>query len=201
MNQPQTFHFFGKPGAGKGTQAKLLVEYLKGQGHTVVYIETGGKFRSLKESGTYMSQLIQNCMNSGGLLPEFIPVWAWTDMFMQNFTGSESLVLDGVARRPMESELLDAAFDFMHIDARNIIFVNVSAEWSVERLMDRGKSAAGRKDDTEEAIRLRLKSYDQLYAPSMEFFRTNDKYNFIEINGEQSIEAVHEEIKKALQLL
>jgi len=67
--------------------------------------------------------------------------------------------------------------------------MNVSREWSKERLLGRG-----RKDDDPEEIKKRLDWYETEVAPVVEYYKDNPKYNFIDVNGEQTIEEVHKEI-------
>jgi adenylate kinase len=122
-----------------------------------------------------------------------LPIWIWTDILVKKFTGNEDLVLDGLCRRLEESIALDSAFNFYKIEKPNIILMNVSKDWSYSRMMERKRA-----DDTPEKIQNRLDWYEKDVVPSIEYFRGNPKYNFIEINGEQTIEKVHEDIIKAL---
>ncbi|WKZ26402.1 MAG: nucleoside monophosphate kinase [Candidatus Paceibacterota bacterium] len=186
----RTFMFFGPSGSGKGTQAKLLIDFLENkQGRKVIYIETGQKIREFIINGGYTSRLTKEIIDKGGLLPAFLPVWLWTSHLNENFTGEEDLVLDGLCRRPYEAPVLDSALKFYKLDKPFVVSLNVSRDWSMERLKSRG-----RKDDTEEYINSRLDWYEKEVAPSVDFFRNNPDYNLLEINGEQPIEKVYEEI-------
>lgn len=185
--------FFGRSGCGKGTQAKLLSEVLRSKGREVIYTETGSKFREFLETDNFSGKLVGDILKEGKLIPVFLPIWIWTDIFIKNFTGEQDLILDGLCRRREESVALDSAFDFYKIEKPNVILINVSKEWSYSRMMERKRS-----DDTPEKIQNRLDWYEKDVVPSIEYFRNNSKYNFIEINGEQPIEKVHEDIIKAL---
>jgi adenylate kinase len=185
--------FFGRSGCGKGTQAKLLSEVLKSKGREVIYTETGSKFREFLETDNYSGKLVGDILRDGKLIPVFLPIWIWTDILVKKFTGNEDLVLDGLCRRLEESIALDSAFNFYKIEKPNIILMNVSKDWSYSRMMERKRA-----DDTPEKIQNRLDWYEKDVVPSIEYFRGNPKYNFIEINGEQTIEKVHEDIIKAL---
>ena len=70
-----------------------------------------------------------------------------------------------------------------------VIYVNVSREWSRERLL-----ARGRNDDDSHGIEKRLDWFDKDTMPAVDHFKTDSNYNFLDINGEQSIEDVHKEI-------
>ncbi len=185
--------FFGRSGCGKGTQAKLLADLLKSQGREVLYTETGSQFREFIKEDNYASKLAGDILKEGGLIPVFLPIWIWTDILVKNFTGKQDLVLDGLCRRFEESVALDSAFSFYKIEKPNIILMNVSKDWSYARMMERKRA-----DDTPEKIQNRLDWYEKDVVPSVEYFRGKEGYNFIEINGEQSIENVHKDIIKAL---
>jgi len=185
--------FFGRSGCGKGTQAKLLADFLKSQGREVIYTETGGKFREFLSTDNYSGKIVGDILKEGKLVPVFLPIWIWTDIFVKNFTGKQDLVLDGLCRRLEESVALDSAFDFYKIEKPNIILMNVSKEWSYARMMERKRT-----DDTPEKIQNRLDWYEKDVTPSIDYFRDKAGYNFIEINGEQTIENVHKDIIKAL---
>jgi adenylate kinase len=189
----KVFVFFGRSGCGKGTQAKLLADYLKSKGRSVLYIETGSAFRELMKGESLTSKNVQNILKDGHLIPVFLPIWIWTDFMVKNFTGQEDMILDGVCRRKDEAEALDSALDFYGIEKPNIIVMNVSKKWSFERMM-----ARKRADDTPEKIQNRLSWYEQDVLPSIEYFKNKSGYSFIEVNGEQSIENVQKDIIKAL---
>jgi len=187
--------FFGRSGCGKGTQAKMLADFLKNHGREIVYIETGSSFRELAKGTDLASKLIQEILQDGKLIPVFLPIWIWTNLIVKNFTGKEDMILDGVCRRLEESVALDSAFDFYKINHLNIILMNVSKDWSYARMIERKRS-----DDTPEKIQNRLDWYEKDVEPSIEYFKNKHEYNFIEINGEQTIENVHNDIIKALNL-
>jgi adenylate kinase family enzyme len=191
--QPQTFIFYGRSGSGKGTQAQLLIERLEKNGDRVVYIETGARLREfIKELGL-TQELAGKIMNEGGLLPSFLPIWIWTHTFIRNINGKEHLILDGLARRAYEAPILHDALKFYNRPKPIVISINVSQEWSRERLLSRG-----RVDDAANDIEKRLAWYETNVLPTIEFYRTNDYYRVIDINGEQSIEKVHQDIIAAL---
>lgn len=192
---PKAIVFFGRSGCGKGTQAKLLAEFLKAQGREVLYIETGSALRELAKQENLVGKNIDNILKQGKLIPVFIPIWIWTDFITKSFTGTQDMILDGVCRRLEESVALDSSFDFYKIQNPNIILMNVSKDWSFARMMERKRS-----DDTPEKINNRLEWYEKDVVPAIEYFRSKDGYNFIEINGEQTIEKVHDDIITALKI-
>lgn len=195
MNNPQTFIFFGKSGSGKGTQAKLLGEYLeKTSERKSLFIETGQGFRDFINSNSHTASLTKNVLDKGGLLPVFLPVWLWADAFIKQYDGTQNLILDGVCRRTTEAPVLDSALKFYNQKNPVVVYINVSDDWSFKRMKERG-----RKDDTDEYIKSRLSWFEWHVVPAMSYFHEHPDYTFIEVNGEQTVEAVHEQIISRLQ--
>ncbi len=193
---PQTFIFFGPSGAGKGTQAKLLIEKLKEKdSRDVLYVETGQRFRDFSTEASTTAQLAKEIMSKGGLLPEFLPIWIWTEYLIRHVSGDEHMVLDGLSRRVHEAPIVDSAMKFYKRENPFILSIEVSRDWAKERMMGRG-----RQDDSEKEVEKRIDWYYENVLPAMEFFKNDSYYKFISINGEQSIEDVHAEILKAVNL-
>ncbi|HEC30731.1 MAG TPA: hypothetical protein ENI66_01815 [Candidatus Yonathbacteria bacterium] len=190
QDSPQAFIFFGRSGSGKGTQAKLLIKYLEeNTQRKVLYIETGERFREFKVGESFSSKLTKEVMEHGGLMPEFLPVWIWSDFLIKNFTGDEHLVLDGLSRRVDEAPVLASALEFYKFNNPVVIHMNVSRERAFEMLKGRG-----RKDDTDEYINKRLDWFETKVMPSIEYFKDHSGYVFLDINGGGSIEEVHKEL-------
>ena len=188
---PQTFLFYGKSGSGKGTQAKLLIEHLQkiDKVNKVIYIETGARLREFSQEVGLSADLTHKIMEKGGLLPSFIPIWIWTHCFVRQLRGKEHLILDGLSRRLYEAPILDDALKFYERFKPFVLSIETSDKWAHDRL-----AARGRSDDSKLDIEARLAWYHSNVVPTMNYFKTNSYYNFIEINGEQDIEKVHEEI-------
>jgi len=192
MDNQQTFIFFGRSGSGKGTQANLLIQYLnKHKTNGNLYVETGQKFRNfISQEENHTSNMTRKVLDEGGLMPVFMPIWLWTGELVERFSGKEDLILDGLCRRPDEAPVLDSALKFYGLQKPNIVYINTSKNWSVEKLRSRGRP----DDDKEEDMLRKLSWFDWNVMPAMAYFHENDDYNFIEINGEKSIEEVHSEI-------
>lgn len=188
---PQTFIFIGRGGSGKGTQVALLLNYLKkiDSKRKVLDLETGNEFRKLLGGKGYSVKLMNEIYAKGGLMPSFLPIWVWSDFLIKNLEGDEHLVIDGVARRFGEVDVLDSAFQFYKRGKPTIVYVNISREVAFERLMSRKRS-----DDNESEINNRLDWFDEEVLKSVDFYKKSPHYHFLDINGEQTIEKVHEEI-------
>lgn len=189
--KPQTFLLFGRAGAGKGTQANLIIEHLKkvDSENKVIYIETGEKLREFADEVGISAEQTKEIMATGGLLPSFIPIWIWTNIFVRHMAGHEHLVLDGLSRRLYEAPVLDDALKFYKREKPFVVSIEVSREWSKARLESRGRS-----DDNKRDIEERLNWYDSNVLPTIEFFKNNPYYNFVSVNGEQTIEEVSKEL-------
>ena len=193
---PQTFIFFGASGSGKGTQANLLIEYLKktDSEKPVLYIENGEKFREfVSKEKSLTVDLTKKIMDDGGLAPDFLSVWMWSNFLIHNITGNEHLVFDGLSRREHEAPVLDSAVKFYKREMPVVIIIEVSKQWSTDRLLGRGRS-----DDNEEDIKNRLDWYDKNVLPAIAYFKNDPYYTVVSVNGEQTIEEVHNEVMAKL---
>jgi adenylate kinase family enzyme len=129
-------------------------------------------------------------------MPEFMPIWIWTEYLVRHVSGEEHLILDGVSRRLPEAPILDSAIKFFQRKDPVVISIELSDEKSRERLKGRG-----RYDDNNLDIDRRISWYHENTKPAIEFFKNNPAYKFLGINGEQSIEDVHHEILQKTGLI
>ena len=189
--QKQFFIFIGRSGCGKGTQAELLQKYLEDQGvEKVVHVTTGGGFRDFVARDTYVSGLSRTVNETGGLQPEFLAVWNWSNIFINTLKGDETIILDGAPRKPFEVHVLHSAVSFLGYEKPVVVYVDVSEKWAKERLVGRG-----REDDKNEAeITRRLSWFETEVLPTLDVYLNDPRYTVLHINGEQTVEEVHKEI-------
>ncbi len=194
---PKTFIFFGPSGSGKGTQAKLLMEKLKeiDPERNILYLETGQKFREFATEASFTARKTREVLEKGGLMPEFLPVWIWTQYLVDHMSGEEHLILDGISRREHEALIIDSALQFYDRKEPVVISIELSPESAVKRMEGRG-----REDDTDAEIKRRLEWYEKNVVPAINHFKNNPYYKFIPINGEGTIEEVHKEIMEKVNL-
>ncbi len=193
----QTIVFIGRSGCGKGTQVEQFQNFIKNNdSREIFHLEAGDRFRSLINEKTYTSQLAKEIAEKGGLQPEFLSIWAWTDKMVHGLNKEEHLLIDGTPRRLSEAKTLESVFDFLNRTDVNIIYLNVSRDWAIQRMKDRG-----RDDDKElEDVIARLDWFESDVVPALDFYRAHKSHKFHEINGEQEIGKVAEDILKSLGL-
>jgi len=196
--KPKTFIFYGISGSGKGTQAELLRSYLKKNDpdRDVLYFSTGKQFRQFAKGDSHTSTCVKEVLDSGGLLPAFLPIWAWTEWFITHFDGTQNLIFDGLARRALEAPVLADALSFYGLENSYVILLNISREEATRRLKKRGRA-----DDTDEEIKRRLDWFESEVMPAVDFFRSAPGFRFLDINGEQTVPNIHEDIIKHIEKL
>ncbi len=198
MNQ-QTFIFIGRSGSGKGTQADLLEEYLKTndpEKRDVYHIITGNFLRALASGEGHTSKTIKEVLEKGLLVPDFLAVSMWGKFFIDNLKDREHIITDGMPRKLHEAIMLDGAFKFYGRGKPIVIFIDLSYDSAVERLLKRK-----RFDDTKEAIEERLKFYDADVMPVIDYYKNNSDYEFLRIDGEPTIEEINKDIMGKLKEL
>lgn len=198
MNNLLTNIFIGRSGCGKGTQIEKLTQFLKENlpEQEIFHLESGNRFRNLIKGDLYTSKLAKEIYEEGELQPEFLSIYVWAGELAENLKENQHLFIDGTPRRLAEAKVLESVFDFYNRDKVNIIYLNVSKDWAVKRMKERGRS-----DDIEESdVENRMNWFNDEVVPVLDYYRGHKVHNFIEVNGEQEIEKVHQDILKALDL-
>jgi len=190
-DKPGAFIFIGMSGCGKGTQAQNLIQELKktDSAREVFYLQTGAEFRAFIQGNSLTQTLSREVYDLGGLQPEFLAIYMWSGKLAREFKENCHLVIDGTPRKFHEAGVLHSIFSFYSISKPSVIHIKVSPKWATEKLKGRG-----RFDDNEEEIVKRLKWFETDVKPAIEFYRNNNEYNFIEVDGEQPIEKVWSDI-------
>ncbi|HEY4528610.1 MAG TPA: nucleoside monophosphate kinase [Candidatus Paceibacterota bacterium] len=186
-----TVIFIGRSGCGKGTQAALMRERItREDGKRILYVETGDHFRQFIRGKGYSSGLSRKIYEQDIRQPDFLACWIWSNMLIGELREDMHLVFDGAPRARDEAEILTSALDFYKREKPAVIYLDVSRQWSEEKLLKRA-----RIDDLNlEKIDKRLDWFDEKVLPVLEYFKREPYYRFLEINGEQSIEKVHSDI-------
>ena len=189
---PKTFIFIGRSGCGKGTQAVRLSEYLKktDPAHPIQYIETGERFRKFIAGESAASKRANAIYERAERQPDFLAIWMWSSFIVDELSENEHLIIDGTPRSKDEAEVLLGALNFLDRKDVHVVYLNVSKEWSLARLSERG-----RVDDTSLAKReKRLAWFDTDVIPAVEFLQSASGVNFHDINGERTRDEVEKEM-------
>ncbi len=192
----QTVIFIGRSGAGKGMQSGMLQKFFGEHSpeNPILYIETGDHFRRhIKDSG-YTWDLARKVNETGGRQPDFLAVWIWSHLFIEEIRGGEHIVFDGMPRSLDEAKMLNTALPFYKRKNPTVIFLNVSEKWAEDRLRGRGRA-----DDLKpEVVAKRLAFFNKDVVPAVDYYREATGYRFLEINGEQTPDEVFNDVRKGL---
>ena len=194
--QSSTLVFFGITGSGKGTQVKLLMDYLKKRdGREFVYAYPGTEYRKLAQSGTFTGDLVKNPLARGELLPGFLTDAIVVNILISSLTPEKHLIADGYPRAVEQSVSFEKMIKFYDRKNIKIIYIEIGKEEATKRNLLRA-----RHDDTEEGLAKRFNEYVNNVVPAMNYFKDKENYEILTINGEQSIEDVHRDIVQSLGL-
>ena len=191
MKEPLVFLLMGRSGCGKGTQAKLLIKYLKDNnlGETL-YVYTGERLRNFAEKEeNFAARLAKSKMKDGDLLPSFLAVWLWSGALIEGVKENNNVIMDGSPRTLLEALMMDDAMEFYGRSDVVPIFLETSEEWSTQKMLGRGRS-----DDNLKSIKKRMAYFEKDVAPVIDYYEKESKHKLIKVNGEQSVEDVHREI-------
>lgn len=194
-----TLIFVGRSGSGKGTQVALLKELLekKYPDSEIFHLESGDRIRDfVKHNDTYTGDRVRDVLQEGLLVPDFITESLLVHDFIQNLNPEKMFILDGFPRTLNQAHTLNSVMKFYKRDNVKIIHVEVSEDEVRGRL-----SGRGRADDRDiNNINKRISWYNENVLPVLDYFRSQDDYEVIDIDGEVSIDDVHQSIIEKLGL-
>lgn len=216
MNTKATYIvMLGPPGAGKGTQAKILAEKLG-----LVHVSTGDLFRENLSQETELGKLASSFMVKGELVPDDVTI-AMVRERLSRPDCAKGAVMDGFPRTPAQAEAFEALLAEIDGKVDLVPFISVPNEVLVERLSGRWMSHAGRvyhalynppkvkwvddvdgsplyqrDDDKPETVLHRINVYYDQTSPLIDYYRQAGK--LVEIDGTQEIEQVTADLLKAV---
>ena len=173
---------FGKPGAGKGTQAAFLKDK-----YNLVHISTGDIFRHNIKNETKLGKLAQSYMDKGDLVPDEVTIQMLQEEVEKN-PNAEGFIFDGFPRTIAQAEALDAFLESKGMRIHGTLALEADDEVLIKRLVERGKVSGRTDDQDEEKIRNRFIEYNEKTAPLITFYQTQGKYHAI--NGIGTIEEI-----------
>lgn len=205
----------GPPGAGKGTQAKKIVEKFD-----VNHISTGDIFRSNIKNETKLGLAVKDILAKGELVPDKMTI----DLVVDKLSSMEfdGFMLDGFPRNIVQAESLDEVLAENNTELDCVINIEVPSEVLIKRLAGRrvcsecgqgyhvemnppkldgicdtcGGKVIQRQDDNEETVKDRIHVYESQTAPLIEYYSKKGKLK--SVDGTLSVEEVFEQIAKAL---
>ena len=179
----------GAPGAGKGTQAKLLQEQL-----SLPQVATGDLFRANLKQETELGKLAKTFMDRGDLVPDEVTIAMVKDRLEQDDC-SNGAILDGFPRSPAQADALNDLLVEFSGTINVVPFIHVDQEILIARLLKRAE-IEGRADDNEETIRTRMRVYEESTAPLIEFYEAKGIVK--RVDGQRSIEEVNADLLQAI---
>jgi adenylate kinase len=180
----------GPPGAGKGTQAKLIAEH-----YGIPAISTGDIFRAMKTADTPLARQVREIMESGGYVSDEITNAIVADRLAQPDC-NRGFLLDGYPRTLQQVQTLDDYLAESERPLNAVISLLADVEEVVARLLRRAV-IDGRSDDNEETIRVRLQVYAEQTEPLLEVYRARS--SLVEVDGHGEVQEVSERIFAALE--
>lgn len=183
----------GPPGAGKGTQAGILV---KERGMT--QLSTGDMLREAKSSGTEMGKKVAAVMDRGELVTDEIVIGLIREKLE---AGGEGFIFDGFPRTLAQADALEALLTEMGQKLDAVVELKVDDETLVQRVVNRAKEAAAagqpvRADDNAEAMKTRLMAYYKQTSPLIGYYHAKGLHSAID--GLAEIETVKASLAAAL---
>jgi adenylate kinase len=173
---------FGKPGAGKGTQAS----FLKAQ-FNLIHISTGDLFRNHISNQTDLGKLAKSYMDQGDLVPDQVTIDMLENEVDQN-PQAKGFIFDGFPRTEAQAEALDLFLAKKGMDISATIALEADDEILIERLLERGKSSGRTDDQDEDKIRNRFEEYNTKTAPLRAYYTNQSKFH--SVNGIGTIEEI-----------
>lgn len=202
---------FGPPGSGKGTQSRLITNWLG-----IPAISTGDMLRGEIQAGTELGESARFIMTSGGLVGDDLVNKMLASRVSQPDC-QNGFLLDGYPRTVDQAEYLDGLIAERKLEKPIILHLDVPADALAGRLTSRrqcpkcgriynllqqppkkpgicdddGTALITRKDDQEETVRERIRTYDELTRPVLAHYQDR---NYYQIRGDRSPSYIFEEI-------
>ena len=173
---------FGKPGAGKGTQA----EFLKTK-YNLTHLSTGDIFRFNIKNATDLGKLAKSYMDHGDLVPDEVTIKMLNNEVEKNLD-SAGFLFDGFPRTLAQAVALDEFLLSKNQAITATIALDATDEILIQRLLERGKTSGRPDDQDEDKIRNRYDEYNQKTAPLMDFYKKQNKFHAV--NGIGTIEEI-----------
>jgi len=180
----------GPPGAGKGTQGKLIAADAG-----IPHVNTGDMFRAECAAGTDLGERVKAILDNGDLVPDEVTIEVVRARLAQDDTAG-GFVLDGFPRTLAQAEALDGLL--VELDRGKLsvaLNFQVSDEIAITRLLGRAR-VEGRSDDTPNRIQHRLDVYHEKSEPLVDHYRS--KGLLVDVHADRTVEEVFAEVQHVL---
>jgi adenylate kinase len=181
---------FGPPGAGKGTQSKLLLEK-----YNLTYISTGDILREEIVKQTALGKEAKEIIDKGGLVPDEIIVQIIEKKVTMNLD-SRGILFDGFPRTVVQAYILEGLLLKLNSSLTCMLSLEVPKDLLVARMLERAK-VGGRADDNLEVIEVRMQEYENKTKPVIDFYKA--KGNYYPIHGVGEVEDIFEQLCKTIE--
>ena len=161
---------FGKPGAGKGTQAEFLKEK-----YNLTHLSTGDIFRFNIKNNTDLGKLAKTFIDNGALVPDEVTIKMLEDA-VNKTSNTKGFLFDGFPRTLAQAAALDKFLESKKWSVSATIALDADDEILVTRLLARGKTSGRIDDQDEEKIRNRYDEYNQKTTPLIAFYDNQNKF-------------------------
>jgi adenylate kinase len=177
---------FGPPGAGKGTQAKILQEQ-----RGLPQLSTGEMLRSAIASGSALGREVDAILARGDLVSDQIVIGIIEER-LKRLDCAKGAVFDGFPRTIAQAEALDRMLPGLGRQIDLVIELKVRDEILIERVKQRIAQGHSRPDDNPETLRNRLSVYYRSTAPLIDFYRLQGKV--VSLDGMEPMATVTKQI-------
>jgi adenylate kinase len=179
----------GPPGAGKGTQAKILID-----AYGIPQLSTGDILRSAIAAKTPMGLAAKEIMDRGDLVPDEVVNGIISER-LDAEDARAGFILDGFPRTIPQAEALDQMLEEKGMQIDGVIEIVADPDVLVDRIVNRARES-GRADDSAEVVRKRLEVYRELTEPLVGYYREHGLVKTVD--GMQPVEEVTASIRRAL---
>jgi adenylate kinase len=180
----------GPPGAGKGTQAKVIAQRL-----SIPAISTGDIFRSNVSAQTELGRTAKRYMDAGEYVPDEVTNAMVRDRLAEP-DAVRGFLLDGYPRTVDQVKELDSMLADLGETLEAVVVLRVVPEELVQRLLQRARTE-GRDDDTEDVIRRRQEVYAEQTAPLLDIYA--ERGMLVEVDGMGEVDEVTTRVFVALE--
>ncbi len=184
---------FGPPGAGKGTQAEMLIDK-----YQLVHLSTGDILRGEIKAKTDLGIQAKSFMDKGELVPDSVVVGMIESKIDAN-ASAKGFIFDGFPRTTAQAKALDAMLEKKETPISIMLALFVDDDELIKRLLMRGKNS-GRADDQDKSIiEKRISVYNKDTAPVIDFY--NEKNKYVSVDGVGSIDQIFGRLCNAIDII